>query len=55
MKTESKNTPKALTTNERQRKRRQQLNEIAQRHGYDTWTKLETAAINGDILGDDDE
>lgn len=35
----------AQTTTERQAKRRQKLNEIAQQAGYKTWGKFETATI----------
>jgi hypothetical protein len=45
----------ALTdTNEnrrnRQRKRQEQLNKVAQDIGYETWHKLETAVIHGKIV-----
>lgn len=41
----------------RQAKRRAALNEIARAHGYETWVKLETAALAGAriVLNDRDE
>lgn len=33
----------------RQRKRAARLDELAQAVGYETWRKLETAALNGDV------
>lgn len=45
--TQLKDTP-ACRRN-RQRKRRQALNEVAQRLGFATWTQLETAVKNGKI------
>lgn len=35
------------TRAERSRKRLSRLNEIARAAGFDTWRKLETAALNG--------
>ena len=40
-------TPKGRRN--RQRKRRQTLNEAAKSLGFETWGKLETAVINGKI------
>ena len=37
------------TRAERQARRRAALDEIARAVGYDTWRKLETAAINGKV------
>ena len=37
------------TRAERQARRRAALDEIARAVGYDTWRKLETAAINGEV------
>lgn len=34
----------------RQRRRAERLNELAQAVGYETWRKLETAALNGDVV-----
>jgi hypothetical protein len=34
----------------RQRKRREQLNEAAVRIGFDSWSKFETAVINGEYV-----
>lgn len=41
-------TPEARR--QRQQRRREQLNEIARRAGYETWTRLETGAIRGDNI-----
>ena len=38
------------TQTRRQTRRRQRLNEVAQAHGFDTWSKLETAVINGSSI-----
>lgn len=38
------------TTGERQRARRTRLNELARSLGYDSWSKLETAALQGDVF-----
>ena len=37
------------TRAERQRRRQAALNDLARAAGFDSWRKLETAAINGDI------
>lgn len=37
-------------TRERQKRRRQRLDEIALAHGFITWTKLETAALEGRLI-----
>ena len=34
----------------RQARRRQRLDEIAQAQGFDTWSKLETAVLNGSTI-----
>lgn len=41
----------------RQARRRAALNELASVHGYETWVKLETAALAGEriVLNDDRE
>lgn len=36
-------------TRERQKRRRERLDELARAHGFDTWTKLETAALEGTV------
>ena len=36
------------TTTEKQRTRRQRLNELATEVGYKSWSELETAVLNGD-------
>jgi len=33
----------------RQKRRRDRLDEIARAHGFDSWSKLETAALDGEI------
>lgn len=38
------------TTGQRARQRRQQLDEIAQGIGYESWRKLETAALRGEVI-----
>jgi len=47
--TEDKPKKYDYTSKSRQQRRRQSLNELAQALGFDSWGKLETAAINGDI------
>jgi hypothetical protein len=37
------------TRNERQRQRRQQLNEIARAAGWPSWSAYETAVLNGRV------
>jgi len=39
----------AKTPQEKMEERREQLNAIAARYGYDTWTKAETAVKNGEL------
>lgn len=38
------------TSGKRQDKRKRRLDAIAQTVGFDTWSKLETAVINGAII-----
>jgi len=38
-----------LKTRERQKRRREKLDEIARAHGFATWTRLETAALEGSL------
>lgn len=38
-----------LTSAQRQRRRRDGLDRIARENGFDTWEKLKTAAIRGDV------
>lgn len=37
------------TATSRQQKRRTALNELAQAHGFKSWSELETAALNGKV------
>lgn len=37
-------------TKKRQQKRRDTLKEVAQGLGFDSWYKLETAVINGEVV-----
>ena len=39
-------TDKKQVNREKQQRRRDKLNEIARNMGYETWGKMETAAIN---------
>ena len=37
------------TTTEKQRRRNERLNAIAQKNGYSTWQRMETAALNNEV------
>lgn len=43
-------TEKKKASRDRARRRRERLDELALRHGFVTWTKLETAALEGRLI-----
>ena len=48
--TQAKRKSYDYTSGKRQDKRKRRLDAIAQTVGFDTWSKLETAVINGAII-----